>query len=179
MSSANLTSIEALRRFKAALLQFEADVTDAITMLELEAQRPVDWIETDRTLYWPREVKKASDVVNEARLALERCLLTIDGDSGKTCYDEKKALQKAKRRLETSELKVKAVGRWKVRIHKEVNDFKTQLAKVKHYLESDFIQAVVALERMAQSLDKYVESPGPAAAKTSIARDSTNAGEAP
>ena len=66
MSSANVTSIEALRRFKAALVEFEADVVDAITMLELEAQRPVDWIETDRTLYWPREVQKADARVKPA-----------------------------------------------------------------------------------------------------------------
>ena len=173
MSSANVTSIEALRRFKAALVEFEADVVDAITMLELEAQRPVDWIETDRTLYWPREVQKAGDVLNEARLALDRCMIRITDDDNRSCYDEKKAFQKAKRRLETCEVKVRAVRQWKVRIHKEVNDFKVHLAKLKHYLEGDFSGAVVALERMAASLERYVEQPGPPSSAQTMSRDAS------
>ncbi len=161
MTSANITSIEALRRFKAALQEFEHDVLDAISMLELESRRPIDWIETDRTLYWPRESKTASDTVNEARLNLERCLLTINGDEGKSCYDERKAFDRAKRRLELCEVKVKAVRKWKVRLHKEVNDFKVQLAKLKHYMESDFTKSLVVLERMATSLESYVDTAGP------------------
>jgi len=157
MSSANITSIEALRRFKAALQEFETDVNDALTMLELESRRPIDWIDTDRTFYWPKEVRKAGDNLNEARLALERCELTINGEDGRSCYDERKVFQKAKRRLELTESKVKAVRRWKVKIHKEVNDFKVQLARMKHYMESDFLGSLAALQRMAESLDRYIE----------------------
>jgi hypothetical protein len=96
-SPANITSIEALRLLKAAVVQFDAEVQAALVALEMEARRPVEWVEHDRKQYWPRQVQKASDAVNEARLSLQRCELTISGEDNRSCYDERKALQKAKK----------------------------------------------------------------------------------
>jgi hypothetical protein len=160
MTSANLTSIDALAAFKAALVQFQAAASDAVIQLTLEARRPVAWIEHDRAQYWPRQVQRACDVVSEARLALQRCELTIDGESGKSCYDERKALDKAKRRLHECEDKVQAVKRWRVAIRKEIEEFEVQAAKLQHYLESDFTRSLATLARMAQALDQYVTQGG-------------------
>jgi hypothetical protein len=162
-SAANLTSIEALRTLRAALVCFDEGVRGGLVALELEARRPREWIEHDRAQYWPREVRKASDALTEARLALQRCELTIDGDSRRSCYDERKALERAKRRLHTCEDKVQAVRRWQPQLRKEIEEFEVELAKLQQYLESDFQRAAVALEQMAQALDRYVQ-PGPSAA---------------
>ena len=161
MTTANLTSIDAITALKAALVQFSASAGDAVVQLTLEARRPVAWIEHDRTQYWPRQLQRASDTVSEARLALQRCELTIDGDSGKSCYDERKALEKAKRRLHECEDKVQAVKRWRMAIRKEIEEFEVQASKLQHYLESDFVRALAALDRMAQALDQYVAQAGP------------------
>ena len=155
--SANITSIEALRLLKAALVTFDEEVQAALVALEMEARRPVDWIEHDRRPYWPREVRKASDVLSEARLALQRCELTISGDEARSCYDERKALQKAKKRLEKCDEKVRAVRQWGPRIRKEVEEFEVQTAKLKQFLESEFCKAPAALERMAAALDRYTQ----------------------
>lgn len=161
--SANITSIEALRNLKAALIAFDQEVQAALVALEMEARRPVEWIEHDRKQYWPRQVQKASDAVNEARLSLQRCELTISGEDNRSCYDERKALQKAKKRLETCEEKVRAVRRWGPVIRKEVEEFEVQTAKLKQFLESQFVQAPVALGRMADALDRYVQQGGSSA----------------
>src|ERR1051325_7746782 len=96
--AANITSIEAIRLFATAMMAFEDGAEDAAVQLELEARRPVEWI--DRlSAYWPQQVRKASDSLSEARVALEVCELTISGDDRRSCYDERKALEKAKRRL--------------------------------------------------------------------------------
>jgi hypothetical protein len=158
--SANVTSIETLRTLKAALVQFAEEVHNALISLELEARRPVEWVEQDRTQYWPRETRKASDVVSEARLSLQRCELTISGDDTRACYDERKALQKAKKRLEQCEDKTREVRRWIPKIRKEVEEFAVQVAKLKQFLDSDFVQAPAALERMAEALDRYVQQRG-------------------
>jgi hypothetical protein len=167
--SANVTSIEALRLLKAALVTFDEEVQAALVALEMEARRPVDWVEHDRRRYWPREVRKASDVVSEARLALQRCELTISGDDSRSCYDERKALQKAKKRLEKCDDKVRALRRWAPQIRKEVEEFEVQTAKLKQYLESDFSKAPGALERMAAALDRYVQQSGGSSASPSEA----------
>ena len=162
--AANITSIDAVRVLKAALQQFEADVNDALTILDLECRRPTDWIENDRTRYWPREVRKATDALSEARGALQRCELTGDAHEHRSCHDEKKALEKAKRRLRLCEEKVQAVQRWKGKVRKEVEEFHVQIAKLKQYLDTDLLRAMTTLERMAESLARYVQQIGPAAA---------------
>ena len=157
--AANLTSIDAVRSFALALIQFEEGADDALVQLELESRRPVAWVD-EKCAYWPREVRKASDSLSEARLALERCEITISGDDRKSCYDERKAFEKAKRRLHKAEEKVQVARRWKVKIRKEVEDFEVQIAKLRQYLESDFVRGIAALQRMSEALDQYVQQRG-------------------
>lgn len=157
LTSANITSIEAVRVLRTGLTQFSKEVADALVALELEGRRPLDWIEHDRTRYWPAEVQKASNEVSEARLTLQKCELTIDGDETKYCYDERKLLEKAKRRLRLAEEKVQAVKRWRMRIRKEVEEFQVQIAKLRGYLDSDLVRAIGTLSRMAEALDKYTQ----------------------
>src|SRR6185369_14912999 len=103
--AANVTSLDALKHFRAALIRFAAEVESALVTLELEARRPIDWIESDRKRYWPQETRKAAELLSEARQALERCELRISGEDARWCYDERKAVEKAKRRLQLAEEK--------------------------------------------------------------------------
>ena len=157
--AANISSIDAIRAFAAAMAAFEDGAEDAAVQLELEARRPVAWID-ERGMYWPKEVRKASDALSEARISLEKCELTISGEDRKSCYDERKALEKAKRRLRTAEDKVQAVKRWKVKIRKEVEEFQVQIAKLRQFLESDLVRSMASLKRMSEALDKYVQQTG-------------------
>src|SRR5687767_14018653 len=128
--SAHITSTEAVATLRAALLQFAEEANHALVALSLEGRRPIDWIEQDRTLYWPREMRKASDRVAEARLQLQHCEMTISGEDRRACIQEKKLLQKAKARLELTEERIAAVKRWKFEMRKAVEDFEVQLAKM-------------------------------------------------
>ena len=159
---ANVASIEALRQFRAALIKFSADVEAALLTLELESRRPVEWMEGDRSRYWPQQARKASEQVSEARVALERCQVRISSEDARYCYDERKALEKAKRRLQLAEEKVQSLRRWRVEMRKAVEELQVQLARTKHYLEGDFTKAIAALDRMATALDRYVHQTAPA-----------------
>jgi len=161
--AAKITSIEALRELRAGLLRFCEDAAAALTALDLEARRPVDWIENDRTRYWPSELRKADDRLNEARQALARCQQTISGEDARHCYDERKAVERAKRRQRLCEEKVQALRRWRVQIRKDYEEFQAQIAKFKAYLENELAKATTALEQMSAALDKYVETSTPKA----------------
>jgi len=158
--AANVTSLDAVRGFRAVLVRFAADVEAAIVALELEARRPVEWVESDRSRYWPQQVRKASESVSEARLALERCEVRISSDDPKYCYDERKALERAKRRLQLAEEKTQAVRRWRMQLHKEFEEFQMQLARLKQYLEIDLAKAIAALDRIIAALDRYTQPGG-------------------
>ncbi len=162
--SANLTSVAAVQSLKLALREFEDALRNALVSLELESHRPMEWIEHDRTRYWPREARKASDAVSEARLALQRCETSTSGDNRRDCYDERKALDKAKRRLHLAEAKVQAVRLWRHQMQKHVQGFAIEVARLRGYLDSDFLAAIGGVERMLAALDRYTTQSGPPAA---------------
>jgi hypothetical protein len=155
--AANITSLDALKTLRTALARFAAEVEAALVALELEGRRPVEWVEVDRTQYWPQQARRAADVVNEARQALARCEQRINGEDARYCYDERKALEKAKRRLQLTEEKIQAVRRWRMQIRKEFEEFSVQIAKSRRFLETDVVHALSALERMSAALDRYVQ----------------------
>lgn len=161
-STARVTSIAALAQFKAALQEFASDVNDVLVQLTLEARKPVAWVTEDRTHYWPVELRKASDALAEARLALQRCELTIDGER-RSCTDERKQFERAKRRVQTCEAKIPLVRRWCPEIRKESEEFEVQCHKLARYLEIELARAQAALERMAGALENYAALSAPAA----------------
>ena len=166
--TAHLTSTEAVTALRAALLQFAADAQHALTALQLEGRRPIEWIDQDRTLYWPREMRKASDRLAEARQELQRCEMTISGEDRRACIQEKKNLAKAKARLELTEERIRTVRRWKFEMKKAVEDFEVQLARVQRYLENDIPIAAADLLRMILALEAYTQSFGDRTTSSSI-----------
>ncbi len=155
--AANLSSIEAVRELRLALIEFSDEVQAALVALECEARRAVDWVEHDRSRYWPREVQRASDALSEARIALERAEMKIGSEDRRYAYDERKAVDKAKRRLHLAEAKCDATRRWRVQIRKDVDQFSAQAARLRQYLDTDWLRAIAALAHMAAALDRYVE----------------------
>ena len=154
--SADVTSIDAIRGFRAALLQFGGEAEDAIVMLILEARKAIQWLQQDRARYWPEQTRKAQEWVVQARNELDRCQLHYGSENAPSCFDQKKRLERAKRRLRLCEEKVKAVKRWTNTIRQELDDFDGELAKMRNWLETDLPRAAALLERMVRALDKYV-----------------------
>lgn len=155
---ADVNSIDSLRRFRIALQQYGETVQDVVATLQCELQRAVDWFEQDRMSYWPAETRKASDKLVEALNQLEMKQLAVDRSDSPSCYDEKKAVERAKRRLRYAEEKVERTRYWLRVVKHEVDEFKGLLAKLGHLSESDLPRAVAALERMTHALDRYAKS---------------------
>jgi hypothetical protein len=184
--SAHVTSIDAVRTLRAGVLQFEADARDAVSMLQMEVRRAVDWIENDRSRYWSHQAKRASDWVKQARNDLERAELTYGSEEPPPCTEQKKVLAQAKRRLQLCEEKIKAVRRWVRLVRAELNEFDGQMARMNNYLDTDVPRAAAALERMLRALEKYVASTQPvvrgdetASTSERAASDQANNSQAP
>ncbi len=157
-SSARVTSIDALRRLKVAMEGFEHDSRNAVAAMTLEVRRVLQWIEHDRTQYWPRELRKAYDRVAEARNDLERCMMRAGDENTRACYDEKKALERAKRRVRTCEEKIQAVKFWRRQLRHDAEEFSGTLSKLDSRLDTDWARSLATLQRMVVALEKYAES---------------------
>ncbi|MBC8357201.1 MAG: hypothetical protein H8E66_34960 [Planctomycetes bacterium] len=158
--SAKVTSIDAVRALRSALIKFEENARNGVIGLELEIRRAVDWIDVDRRRYWPVQVKKASDGLAEARNALERCQLKYGSEEPPSCYEQKKNYELAKRRLRYCEEQVRKVKHWAQAIRRELTTFEGQMAEMKLCVDSEIPRAVAAIGKMLAALERYAGTDG-------------------
>ena len=152
---ANVKSIDAIRRFKVEVKEFETSLRQTLELLGVELRRAVDYFETDRAVYWPAQLRRASDRLAQARIDLERCQVTTRPDEGPSCYEEKKALLKAKRRLQLSEEKVRATKKWLRIVRHESEEFQSRTAQLAYLVEHESPRAQALLENVAHKLETY------------------------
>ncbi len=154
--SANVTSLEALDRFEAALRRLQEEASIALDELDMEIHRAVEWIQHECKHYWKHQVRRGYQQVTEARVALERKRMFPIGDHRPSCYDEKKALQQAKQRLALAQEKVETVRRWSWAITQAVTEYKGDIGPFANWLSVDLPKAIAAVQRMGDALDTYV-----------------------
>ncbi|QDU36559.1 hypothetical protein Mal4_08460 [Maioricimonas rarisocia] len=167
MSSAHVTSIAALRDFKAALKEFQDEAGVALSTLQLEAQRVLEWCEHDRPAYWTREVRRAFDKVAETRSALNSCQMRTVAGRRSSCIEEKQAFEKAKRRLQHSQEQVERTRRWAVRLRHVCDEFRSHLGTTQRAFDGEIPRTLGLLERMLTALEAYAEVAPPAEETTS------------
>jgi hypothetical protein len=155
--SARVISLDALDRIAAALRAFEEDASHATADLDIEVRRAMQWVQQDRRDFWNQQVRKSEEQFAEARIALERCrMFTAIPGERPSCIDERKALEKAQRRLRIAQEKAEQVRHWSRVIERELLDFKAAMNVLAAWLLGDFPRAVATLERMALALEEYV-----------------------
>lgn len=153
--AANVKSIEHIRGLRTAMIKFEEASRDAITLLALEVRRAIDWIENDRRRYWPAQIKKASQQLAERRAELERCEMRFGSEEAPSCYEQKKAYQRARERLRYCEDQVRVTRRWIRTVRQELTEYEGQMAQMTTCIDSDLPRAIAVLAKMLGALEKY------------------------
>jgi hypothetical protein len=169
--SANVTSIDAVQAFRAALVKFEENSRDGITSLELEIRRAVNWIEVDRRRYWPAQVKHASEGLAQARNALERCQLKYGSEEAPPCYEQKKDYERAKQRLRYCEDQVRKVKQWTQVVRQEMTAFQGQMAQMTICVDTELPRAIATLTKMLNALERYALAAGELASGSTSTKD--------
>jgi hypothetical protein len=162
--SAQIQSIEAVGLLSGALRRFAEESSVALIDLDLELNRALQWIHEDRRDYWADQIRRAWEQINEARQELDRSMANAIGGQRPTCHEERKALERAKRRLRLAEEKAEAVRRWTHAADRESLQFRVAAGQLTGWLQAEFPQAIAALGRMRTALEFYVAGAGPASA---------------
>jgi hypothetical protein len=161
-TQAEVKSIETLAFVKAALAAFRHETGQSLAEVELQAQRIVDWICIDQAAYWKTEVRRAADGVNQAMKDLQHCRTYKKvGDNTPACSEEKKALEKARKRLTRAEQKAEAVRRWAPVVRQQFQETGVRLTRFREVIDIDCPKAMARLERMLVSLDHYAHTASP------------------
>jgi hypothetical protein len=161
-SQADVKSLDTLSFVKAALASYAHETGQAIAEVELEGRRAVDYITVDMAAHWKAEVRRCNDLVNHAIKDLEHCkAFKKVGDNTPSCIEEKKALAKAKARLEQAERKAEAVRRWTPVVLQQFREACVRLVRFREVIDTDCPRAAAHLERMLQALEAYRAAPSP------------------
>jgi hypothetical protein len=140
--------------------------------MRLEIRRFTNWLEREQVEYWKQQLKLAREELAEARNALFR--KSIGAKPGETprATEEKVAVQKAERRVEEAERKLRIIQKWCKELEREILLYEGRARQLGNFVESDAKSAIAQLERMLDALDAYlrvappVSAPGPAFSST-------------
>jgi hypothetical protein len=178
---ARVTSIDVLPLLAAALQKFRGEAASAVDDIESEVRHALEWIHHDRKEYWTQELHRAQEAVNQARLQLQQALtMRRIADRNPSCIDEKRALERAKRRLETAQKKFAAVRHFEGILDRAADDFRRSRTQFASFLDVEVSRAVVTLNGMSESLVTYItmKAPDEATSANPVAKEQKGPEEA-
>jgi hypothetical protein len=168
---ANVHSVEAIELLRAALASFIGQIEDALTELDSEMRRMLEWLEHDRPKHWKLQLRLAADDVHAAKQALHRCLMFPIADEKPSCSEERAALQWAQARQAYCEEKVERVRHWQRTMEHELFDYRGRISQLVRLVDVEVPQATGVLRKIVRRLEEYqsVRAAEPQAAYNDLA----------
>lgn len=158
---AKVASIDALPRLAAALAKFRSEGASAMEDFETELRRALEWIHIDRKNFWTQELRRAQESLIQARIQLQQAMTTRRiGGRDPSCVDEKRAVERARRRVETAQRKLEAVRHWTIVLDRAADDFRRTTSQFSVWLDIDVSRAISTLNQMSEALVTYISMKG-------------------
>ncbi|HMN95201.1 MAG TPA: hypothetical protein PKC43_02440 [Phycisphaerales bacterium] len=157
---ANVADFDALRAARAAFIEFVEDAALSLTEAHADVTKTRAWLQYDRVGHWQHAVKKRHEKVQQAKSELVRAQLQ-SRDERPSCVLERKALVKAQEALAEAEGKLVACRRSMVLLDREGLLFKAALSGFSTTVEVDLPRVVAHIDRLMETLEKYVSIAAP------------------
>lgn len=170
--SANVTSVDAVRRFAAAVAAFQEEARLSLTMMDGQLRQILHWIENDRPVFWKREIELCHQRISAARVRLHQCRMRRVGDFRPSCIEEVKDLESAEKELEFAQRQIPVIRRWKGEALHEANEYHGRASQMIQILERDLPRLMAMLAFVIDRLEAYAAVSAPNAAADSRALSS-------
>jgi hypothetical protein len=161
--SANVRSVEAIERFKIAMVTFADDARNALTGVDMEIRRVRDWLVREQAMYWSTQVKKRTEQVAMARTELHRRRLSQQNSDAISDTEQKENLRLAQRRLEEAEDKVAKVKKWIPILEHAISEYNATSQPLGDRLTGQFENSLALIERTIQAIYDYASFAPPSA----------------
>jgi hypothetical protein len=159
MASAQLTSLDAIRHFRVALIEYAEASHETMVGLDMELRRGLQWLLETQPRFWKSEEKRLYDLVIQAKADLSRARgMAMKGESP-ACTEQKHALERATAQLRHVEEKSKITLRWGRIVEHEAQEFQGRLNQFASLLEGDLPRAISLLDRAIAAIEAYLETP--------------------
>jgi hypothetical protein len=154
---AKVTSLDALDSFATALRLFQDEALRAMESVEMNARAASAWTKQERRNYWRTQIGRAEQKAHEAKLNLQRAQTFRRMDDYRPdCVDEKREVERTRRRLEFCREKVEAVKHWSHAVDQGIFEYEGGVSQLARWLETEAERAVATLRRLRTTLQEYV-----------------------
>jgi hypothetical protein len=164
--SAKVLSIQALKDFRIAMINFVEEARSALGGVDMELKRMRDWLERDQLGYWQMQVKQRHEAMTMARTELHRRKISQQGSDAVSDTEQKEALREAQRRLHAAEQKVEIVKKLIPIFHHAMSEYTARANPLADHLSGGMHRSLGSLEKMVQSLETYLAVRAPTAPRT-------------
>ena len=152
-----VADVETIERFRAALVQAAETFGLALEEAEGDVERTIAWLESERPDTWRKRIRKAQDEVVACKGALYRKQeIKATPEARPSVVDEKKALDRAIRKLEHAEQKLRNTKKWSTELPRQMVVFKGALSGMHTLLDRDVPRMNAMMRRMTEHLDAYL-----------------------
>jgi hypothetical protein len=152
-----VADVQTIERFRASLLVASETFGLALEEAEGEIERTLAWVESEQPDFWRKRIRKAQDEVVMCKSALFRKQeIKARADARPSVVDEKKALDRAMKRLEYAEHKLRNTKRWTTELPRQSVIFKGALSGMHTVLDRDVPRVNAMLKRMTEHLEAYL-----------------------
>jgi hypothetical protein len=153
--NAEITSVDAIADFRAALLVYISKVRPLLDDSADEVFRTREWLRVSQRVYWENQIRTRMRELTDAQQALfsaELAKLRAPSTS------EIAAVNKAKHALSIAEEKLQTLKRASANFEREAVPRLKQIENLRTMVATDLQGAVHFLDRIVGTLDRYVNS---------------------
>jgi chromosome segregation ATPase len=157
---ANITSVEALDAFRAAMVLYLSKARPTLDEINSEVVRLRVWLESDRRMFWEKQVRRCALKLEEAKQAVFSAEMSRLRESTSV---ERTAVTKAQRDLAEAETKLAHVKKWIGDFESRVAPLAKQLERLQSFLSTGLPKAHAHLAESIRALEAYANIAMPGA----------------
>jgi hypothetical protein len=154
---AEVRSLAQLQNLRERCTHSRVQTLRLIERLRSEMQKLTRWLDDEALPYWQRELTLAERSWNECREVLMRCQATVRSDEQRPCTEERKRLERATRRRELCDAKLRSAREARLAWQKQVVKLSGRMQNAADVAESELLATVHQLDNIIGTLQAYAQ----------------------
>jgi hypothetical protein len=154
-TQAQITSVEAIELFRAALITFMSQARPALEEISSEVMRSRAWIQHDQRRFWENELRQRNKKLEQAKQELMTARLSTFNESTSL---HQMAVRRAQHAVLLAEEKLKSLKHWDRELENRSAPLLKEVEHLHGYLVGELPRAIAQLSQIVRTLDAYTDA---------------------
>jgi len=155
---AQVTSVEAIETFRAALIIFLSKARPTLEEVSHDVMRTKLWVQNDQRNYWDKELRVRARALERAQAELFSARLS---NLQEATGVQEMVFHRAQRAIREVETKQSMVKKWDRELENRTEPMLKLVDQLHGYLTTDLTRAAAYLGEVVKALEAYADIPAP------------------